>query len=489
MLELKSFTPGKTPVDTLVLLCAGDHVFYRHQALVDMVSLAGDLPEFQGDSGEMVTFYDRTELRSRRVVLIGVGKAAEITAETWRQSAGKAVGLAVEKQFGTLAIAVPEVGEDTLPATVTAMLEGGCLANHRFQAYKSEIKHPPLKKIVFLMPPDKRRRFSRLPRRVENICRAVLTARDWVNMPSNDKRPQQFVATVKTAAGKEGLTVSVLNAQQLKRKKMGAILAVAAGSDSPPALMLLEHKPAKAKATATIALVGKGVTFDSGGINLKPSGSLEDMKIDMAGAAAVAAALIAAARTNAPIHLIGVIPVVENMVSGGATRPGDVIRTYSGKTVEIGNTDAEGRLILADALAYVIDRYHPDTVADLATLTGACVVALGEKIAGVFSPDSDLTDEIVQAGETVHERCWPMPLPDDYNELLKSDIADMKNIGSTRWGGAITAALFLSAFVDDTRWVHIDIAGPAFAKKGGDYCGPGATGFGVRLLLEWLSRV
>ena len=231
------------------------------------------------------------------------------------------------------------------------------------------------------------------------------------------------------------------------------------------------------------------MTFDSGGINLKPSASLDEMKMDMSGAAAVAAALITLARLKHKFRVVGVIPVVENMPSGDATRPGDIIKSYSGKTIEIGNTDAEGRLILIDAMAYANKMFKPDVMIDMATLTGACVVALGEKIAGVFSPDAALSAAIVAAGTATGERCWAMPLPEDYKPLLTSEFADINNMSSTRYGGAITAALFLSEFVEDTPWAHIDIAGPAYSKKAGDYCGAGGSGFGVRLLVEWLGNV
>jgi leucyl aminopeptidase len=239
----------------------------------------------------------------------------------------------------------------------------------------------------------------------------------------------------------------------------------------------------------TVALVGKGVTFDSGGINLKSTASLEDMKMDMSGAAAVAATLIAVAKLKPKIKVVGIIPIVENMPSGNAARPGDIIKSYDGKTIEIGNTDAEGRLILIDGISYAIRKYNPQTLIDLATLTGSCVVALGEKIAGIFSFDDELAEAIVQSGVKTHERCWRMPLPEDYKETLKSDFADIKNISSSRWGGAITAALFLSEFVGDTRWAHIDIAGPAYLKKENAYCGPGGTGFGVRLLCDLLEKL
>jgi leucyl aminopeptidase len=249
-------------------------------------------------------------------------------------------------------------------------------------------------------------------------------------------------------------------------------------------MIILEHTAPGAG--STLALVGKGVTFDSGGINLKTTEAIGHMKSDMAGGAAVAAACICAAKLKPVINVIGLIPLVENMPSGSATRPGDIIRTYSGKTVEVGNTDAEGRLILADALAYSVKRYQPEIMIDLATLTGACVVALGERIAGVFTRDDDLGAAICAAGEKTSERCWRMPLAEEYKEMLRSDLADISNMPSKRWGGAITAGLFLAEFATSPRWAHIDIAGPAYAEKAGAYSGPGGTGFGVRLLVNLL---
>jgi leucyl aminopeptidase len=321
----------------------------------------------------------------------------------------------------------------------------------------------------------------------EAVCGGTLLARQWINTPSNDKVPTRLAEMFATAARKSGLKVGTMSAARLKQQKFGALLAVAAGSSHPPCLVEMQYSPPKAK--KTIVLVGKGVTFDTGGISLKPSSGMDAMKGDMSGAAAVAATLIAVAGLKPAHRIVGIMPLVENMPSGSATRPGDIVTSYSGKTVEIGNTDAEGRLILIDAMAYANKKYKPDVMIDIATLTGACVVALGEKLAGVFSEDDLLTRAIVDAGRAVHERCWAMPMPEDYKEMLKSDFADISNMPSARWGGAITAALFLSKFVGDTRWAHIDIAGPAFAKKGHDYCGPGGSGFGVRLLCDLIDRL
>ena len=386
-------------------------------------------------------------------------------------------------------IALPVV--DNLPldhaVLVTALAEGVCLGNHFYDQYKQEKDSSPLEKVIFhLAVGEKKLPASRL-KRIETICAGTIMARDWVSMPPNDKRPEQFARLIASEARKVKLEVDIFDERVLKQKKFGALLAVSSGSTSKPRLVTLAYRPKNAR--KTVVFVGKGVTFDSGGINLKPSASLADMKMDMSGAAVVAATLIALARLKPRIHVVGILPIVENMLSGEATRPGDIIRSFSGKTVEIGNTDAEGRLILVDAIAYAIKKYKPETIIDLATLTGACVVALGEKVAGVFSRDEGLAGDIVDVGRTIHERCWRLPLPEDYKEQLKSEFADIGNIGSTRWGGAITAALFLSEFVGDARWAHIDIAGPAYAKKKSDYCPAGGTGFGVRLLCELLERL
>jgi leucyl aminopeptidase len=367
------------------------------------------------------------------------------------------------------------------------MMEGSFLGNHLFDKYKKEKKLQPLKRIDFLVTSRDSKKYRRLPSRISTVCQGTILAREWVSMPPNDKKPELFAKSIARLAGKENLKVTILGEKELKQKKFGAMLAVAAGSRNRPKMVILEHNPVKAK--KTIALVGKGVTFDSGGINLKPTASLADMKMDMSGAAAVAATLITAARLKLRLNLVGVIPIVENMPSGDASRPGDIIKSYDGKTVEIGNTDAEGRLILIDAISYAIKKYNPQTLIDLATLTGACVVALGEKIAGTFSFDDKLAESIILSGEKTHERCWRMPLPEDYKELIKSDFADLNNVGNTRYGGAITAALFLSEFVKETSWAHIDIAGPAYSKKESSYCGVGGTGFGVRLLFDLMEKL
>jgi leucyl aminopeptidase len=276
------------------------------------------------------------------------------------------------------------------------------------------------------------------------------------------------------------MTVEVWDTGRLEAERMGGVLGVGAGSHRPPCLVVLAHRPPGA--TATLALVGKGIVFDSGGLSLKPADMMEAMKTDMAGAAAVAAASVAVARLGVAVNLHAYLPLAENLPGGGAQRPGDVLRTRNGKTIEVLNTDAEGRLILADALALAAES-APDLIVDLATLTGACRVGLGDKIAGLFGTRG-APERVSAAAAAAGERVWALPLPDDYRPLIDSDVADMKNSTGSRYGGAITAALLLAEFVGEVPWAHLDIAGPARADKAEHYITKGATGFGVRTLVE-----
>jgi len=489
VLSLKSIDLKKVKTETLIIPVCEDRDIHDDKIVSSLITKAKKLKEFKGDKGEEVIFYTPPEIKADRVIFMGLGKLEKLNAESLRAFAGKAVKKCINIKLTEALIACPSAKKIKMemPLSLEAIIEGAYLGNHLFDKYKDEKKHSSLKKISFLVKPDVAESSGKILKSVTTICEGTIFARDLINTPSNDKKPEQFTKIIADTAKKENLKVKIFDEKELERKKFGAMLAVAAGSDSKPRMIVLEYNPKGAK--KTVALVGKGVTFDSGGINLKPTGSLEEMKSDMSGAAAVAATLIALAKLKPKTKVIGIIPVVENMPSGNASRPGDIVKSYSGKTVEILNTDAEGRLILIDAISYVIKEYKPETLIDIATLTGACVVALGEKIAGVFSSDDELAHSIISSGEKTHERCWHMPLPGDYKEDLKSDFADLKNIAGSRWGGAITAALFLSEFVGDTRWAHIDIAGPSYMKKGNAYCGVGGTGFGVRLFCELLEKL
>ncbi len=489
MIKIRTDHPAGIKTDILVLVACEDQAAYLDPQLQELVDRAQDWPEFAGKSGDELLIYEPQGVKSKRVLVLGVGKVASADREELRKSAGRAVNRVLKSSLTSLLFCIPEFKNENIDrrAAAEAMMEGAVLANYRFDLYKKEKRHKPIKTILFYADADFAGRARRLAEHAEIVCKGTLLARDWVSMPPNDKRPARFARSIAKAAEKEPLETVVLDTGDLKKNRMHAMMAVSAGSSSRPQMVVLDHRPREYD--KTVVLVGKGVTFDAGGINLKPAGSLESMKQDMAGAAAVAAALISAARAGYGQRLVGVIPLVENMPSGSACRPGDIVKTASGKTVEIGNTDAEGRMILADGLHYAISQYNPDVIIDMATLTGSCVVALGENIAGVFSTDETLAGQIVASGGKTHERCWSMPMPEDYRELLKSDFADIKNVGKNRYGGAIAAALFLSEFTGKTPWAHIDIAGPAYASGGSDYCQPGGTGFGVRLLVDVIENL
>jgi len=491
MLALTARDPQRIAADVLILPVSPDADLHTDPVLRGLAEDARQAPSFGARRGELQVRHRPEGLAVERAICVGLGEAAKVRPEDLRQAVGRGVKAAWERQREVRAVvaapasgALPGAPEDLLEA----LCEGAVLANHRFDRYKAEAPFRALREIQVRVDRRAAARHKDLAARVATVCGAALTARDWVSRPPNDKRPEDLADRMAREGRSAGLAARVLDARRLRRLGMGALLAVAAGSRHEPRLVILEHKPRRPRAPR-VALVGKGVTFDAGGYNLKPTGAIEQMKADMAGAAAVAGAMSAAARLESPLHLVGVIPLVENMVSGDAYRPGDVVRTYAGKTVEIANTDAEGRLILADAMAYAVRSFKPAFMLDVATLTGACVVALGERLAGVLSDDEPLREAVLAAGRETFERCWPLPLPEDYRELLDSDVADLRNVGPHRWGGALLAGLFLAAFAEGTRWAHIDIAGPAFTTKAQPYCEPGGTGFGVRLLCRLLDKL
>jgi leucyl aminopeptidase len=489
MIAFTSVSLAKSKIEMLALPDCEDRDIHKNRDLKKALVAARSLKEYSGRKKQQVMLLNPEGTRTRRCVCVGLGRGETITPDRMRIFAGQAVKAAIKAELKRLVIAVPaaEPLGLTLGALLAAIMEGAILANHTFNRYKQTPKTIPLQRVMLLVSAQTARSYKHLIDTVEAVCRGTLQARDWTSTPANHKVPAQLARAIATAAKTNGLQVRVMNEAYLKKNKFGALLAVSAGSKNGPRLVELTYAPRDAK--QTIVLVGKGVTFDTGGINLKPSAGLGTMKIDMAGAAAVAASMIALARLKPGQRIVGLMPLVENMPSGSATRPGDVVTSFDGKTVEIGNTDAEGRLILIDAMAYAKKKFKPDIMIDMATLTGACVVALGEKIAGVFSPDDALAQAIVESGNATAERCWRMPLPEDYSELLKSDVADISNMPASRYGSAITAALFLSEFVGDTRWAHIDIAGTAYSKKATDYCSPGGTGFGVRLICDWIQKL
>jgi len=493
MLKIVSGDLSRIDTTCLVILVCENSAIYSHPLICDLIQRAQRINEFKGKTGDELFLYEIGEGLPKRILFLGIGNAEKVDREALRCLAGKSLNRCIKRNLTEMTLCIPDGSAIPLDNNMMleALAEGACLANYIFNRYKKE-KKKPLKQVAFYIGGKSASNPSKICSTIETVCSGTVLAREWVNMPPNDKRPEKLAQSIHKEAEKQKIKITVFDEKMLQKSKMGGILAVGSGSQNRPRMIILDYNPKKAgkikKETQTIALVGKGVTFDSGGINLKPSDGLVDMKMDMSGAAAVAATLITIAKLKMDFRVVGLIPVVENMPSGGAARPGDIIESFSGKTVEIGNTDAEGRLILMDAISYAEKTFAPHVIIDLATLTGACVVALGEKIAGVFSKNKQLTDAIIASGENTYERCWAMPMPDDYKEMLKSDFADIKNVSSTRWGGAITGALFLSEFVKDTPWAHIDIAGPAFSRKKSDYCGPGGTGFGVRLIIDVINN-
>lgn len=489
MLDIQTINLKRDPVDTLVVPVCEDRQIHSDATVKTMIDAVTTMAAFKGKKGQHTSLIQPAGTTVTRVFFFGLGKAAALKADSFRAFAGKAVKTCIDAGLTAMTVATPSAGLVNLNARTLfqALMEGACLGNHIFDRYKQEQEKSPITSATLMATAAQKRAYAGLIDGVTAVCQAGLITREWVTTPANHKQPETLAKMIQEAATAVGLKVQVRDHRWLEKQQFGAMLAVAQGSSAKPCLVTVEYAPAAA--AKTVVLVGKGVTFDSGGLNLKPSGGIETMKMDMAGAAAVAGTLLAVARLRPRVKVVGVMPLVENMPSGTAIRPGDIIRSYTGKTIEIGNTDAEGRLILIDAMAWAIRHYRPETLIDLATLTGACVVALGEKIAGLFSNDPALADAILASADKTHERCWRLPLPEDYKELLKNDFADLNNVGPNRWGGAITAALFLSEFVGETRWAHIDIAGPAWAKKASEYCGAGGTGFGVRLLCDWILNV
>jgi leucyl aminopeptidase len=374
---------------------------------------------------------------------------------------------------------------DTEEYFLQSIIEGIHLGNYTFDKYISETKK--VSSVAIFIHYTDQKVIENAIGTSNKLMSAVYLTRNLVNEPANNLTPMDLALCAKQELAKSGIKVTVFDKAELKRRKMNAILAVGGASDKPPCLITLHYKP-KVKAKKKIALVGKGVTYDAGGLSLKPTASMLDMNADMAGGAAVIGIIKTAAALKLPVEIIGVIPAVENMVNGSSYKPNDIIKSYSGKTIEVKDTDAEGRIILADALHYA-SQQKPDEIIDFATLTGACVVALGEIAGGLFTLDDRLGDALFKSGMKTYERVWRLPFWSDYNEMIKSEIADVKNLGP-RWGGAITAGKFLEHFVDGKiPWAHIDIAGPAVKHKLNNYTEKYDTGFGVRLIIDYLLSV
>lgn len=451
-------------------------------AISDLIA-GGD---FKGKAGDVAVLYPRGAIAARRVLIVGLGKADSFDLESVRRASAAAVRRARELNAHHVASIVhgAGIGGLNVAAAAQATLEGAMLAVYRFDAQK---KKEPAADIVRLtlveFDAGRTKAIEAGAHRAEAIAAGVTLARDLVNMPPNVATPTRLAAAAETIAAAHGLAVTIGDREWAAERNMGAYLAVAQGAGEPPKFIILEHNAGRAE-LPTVVLVGKGITFDTGGISIKPSERMGEMKSDMGGAAAVLGAMEAVGRLQLPLHVVGITPCTENMPDAAAYRPADVITAANGKTIEIISTDAEGRMVLADALVHA-DTYKPAAVIDLATLTGACVVALGSGVAaGVFCNDDALRDRLLAAADETYERLWPLPLYDDYRRKINSDVADMKNSGG-RMGGVGTSAVFLREFTN-YPWAHLDIAGMALAEKTADYTPAGGTGFGVRLLIAYL---
>ncbi|KUL37825.1 aminopeptidase [Streptomyces sp. NRRL F-4489] len=450
-----------------------------------------------GAEGEVTKLPAAGGLKAPVVLAAGLGDAPAEEDGYDHEALRRAAGSAARALAGTKKAAFALPVDDA--AAVAAVSEGALLGTYAFTAFRSngaagkgakgkknDSKSAPLAEAVVLGGKPRDKEFKAAAERAQVLAAEINRARDLINTPSNALDPKQFAAEAQAAAKEFGLTVEVLDEKALKKGGYGGLMGVGQGSEAPPRLVRIAHTHPEAE--KTLALVGKGITYDSGGISLKPAGHNETMKCDMSGAAAVFAAVVAAARLDVPVNVTGWLALAENMPSGSATRPGDVLTMYSGKTVEVLNTDAEGRLVLADALARACEE-APDAIVDVATLTGAMVLALGNRTFGIMANDDAFRAEIHEIAEEVGEQSWPMPLPAELRKGMDSPVADLANMGD-RMGGGLVAGLFLKEFVaDGIPWAHLDIAGPAFHEGAPwGYTPKGGTGSAVRTLLRLAER-
>ena len=433
-----------------------------------------DRSDFEGKPGQKAVVATGGSIPYGLLVVVGLGDDPD--AEEVRRAAGTA-GRAARRSV-TVATTLHRgpgggAGEVAL---------GFLLAQYTFHRHKSEQKPSLTETLILAGGSDEDLSAAR---RDEIVAAGVMMARDLVNEPAMEKSPAVMASIAAEMAAEVGLRIDVLDEHQIEEWGLGGLRGVSLGADNPPRLVRMWHEPEDPK--AFLAIVGKGIVFDSGGLSIKGASGMENMKTDMSGAAAVFGAMRAIAALDLPVRVLGITPLTENMPGGSALRPGDVLRARNGKTIEVLNTDAEGRLVLADGLSLAVEE-GPDLIVDMATLTGACHVALGDHIAGLFGTD-EATVAVEAAADAAGERVWRMPLPSDYRKQIDSEIADMRNTGKTRWGGAITAALLLKEFAGDGPWAHLDIAGPARSTDASAYIPKGGTGFGVRTMVALAERM
>lgn len=450
--------------------------------------------DFTGELAQIAVLYSRGAIPVRRVIIVGLGDSSDFDLEAIREASAAAARRATQLGVERLATIVHGAGIGGVDpeADAQATVEGALLAGYDFREFKTEPPDRPgiRELIVVEASEDKVEALSQGARAGEVVARAVMLARDLGNRPGNVATPSHLADVARDIADATGLRCEILDEDDMRELGMGAVLGVAKGSDEPARFIILEHNAGRDDLD-TILLVGKGLTFDTGGISLKPHKGLSSMKYDMMGGAAVLATMQAVGELDLPVHVIGLVPATENMPGGSADKPGDILKALNGKTIEVLNTDAEGRLILADALSYA-QRFEPDAIIDLATLTGAAMVALGPYATGLFTNVEPLADRVKTAAEVAGERVWPLPIFDQHKKEMVGKVGDVRNIGLGRYGGASLGAAFLSNFVGDFPWVHLDIAPTAWIDPEVAYPKPayierGATGVGVRLLVRLLQ--
>jgi len=442
--------------------------------------------KFTGAEGSALLYPSSGLLPSSHVLLLGMGGAPEIEADSWRKAGARARREAAGVGAADIALYfAPSGGAEQAAA---AIVEGMLLASYQFNKYRSNSKTPEaVRSLTFFRPGLARRAaLEQSIATVQQTMPGVYLARDLINEPPSVTTARFLGEQAQRHCRGRGLTVEVWGKKKIAAMKLAGLLAVNRGSQEEPRFIVIRYRP-PGKPKKQVALIGKGITFDSGGLSLKPSKSMETMKLDMSGGAAVIGVMSRLPHLGLNIAVTSYIPTTDNLPGANAQKPGDVIRYLNGKTIEVLNTDAEGRLILADALALAAQQ-KPDCIINLATLTGACMVALGSEVGGLFSNDQPLADQVLRCARESGEKLWQLPLVKEYRELIKSSVADIKNIGGAH-GGAITAALILQEFVGDVPWAHLDIAGPAFAESDTALCGKGGTGFGVRTMLRFLSTL
>jgi leucyl aminopeptidase len=497
--ELRFEPVAKLSAELLVVLAADANASKEKDASAQPVLLSKDAAivgaekpaltsgEYSASASETLLLYAPQELAAKRLLIIGLGKEAKVSVQEIRKAAGTAVRFAKPRGIRQVTFVLPEHASVSLAAGARAAVEGAFVGDFDPDIYRSDRKDRSVEQFIVVAPSGaSKKEIEAAFREGVILGESQNFARALVNEPGNVLTPTELGQRAAAMCKEQGLPCEVHSTEKLKELKMGAFLAVAQGSEEPPALIVMRYEPANApKDGPVLALVGKGITFDTGGISIKPADGMEKMKYDMAGGAAMIGAMRAIAQLKPNVRVIGMVCSAENMPSGKAYRPGDVVKAMSGKAIEVLNTDAEGRMVLADGLHYA-KQLGATHLIDAATLTGACVVALGMVNAGVFANDEATYEHFQKALELSGEKFWRLPVEEEYRDMIVSHIGDITNTGNGRWGGAITAAMFLKEFVDDTPWIHLDIAGVAWTEEQKPWIAKGPSGVAVRSIVEWV---